>query len=302
MKVIKPVLISDAQLISSTVPEPDTGEVAWVSGTTYTTGDLRYRATTHRFYRRLTSSAGTTPPEIDYVNWIESHPTNRWAMFDQSISTQTVETVSPLTVVVAPGKLCNSLAIIGVVGVSALVEVRDGLAGPVVYSRTISLERSVCADWYGYFFEPFSQKTSVVLTDLPPYGNAHITVSISGGGAVACGGLVLGTANYIGAAQFGAAAGIRDYSRKDVDIATGAVRLEVRKFAKMMRAQLQLPGGSVNAVHQVLTDLRATACVWIGDDSGDIEPLSVFGFYRDFQLSVSYPTVSYYSLEIEGMA
>jgi hypothetical protein len=51
----------------------------------------------------------------------------------------------------------------------------------------------------------------------------------------------------------------------------------------------------------MLTELRATPCMWVGDDSSDLEPLLVFGYYKDFSLTVSFPKRSIYSLEIEGM-
>lgn len=299
MKVIKPIAVIDALLISSTVAEPAAGETAWVSGTTYALGDLRIRTSTHRVYKRLVAGAGTTPPESDSVNWQDVAPTNRWAMFDQLINTQTSGT-SPLTVTLAPG-LVNSLALIELVGTQAAITVTDGAAGPTVYSRTISLEASVVADWYTYFFEPFSQRGTLVLTDLPPYASARVTVSITGAGTVKCGGFIVGSAYDLGDSLYGASAGIRDYSRKQVDATTGAVTLEQRKFARIMRARMQTSPGAAGVIQTLLSGLRATPCVWVGDDGAGIEPLTVFGFYKDFSLDVAFANAHFYSLEIEGM-
>jgi hypothetical protein len=304
MKVIKPALITAAMLVSSTVAEPSGGDpAAWSAVTAYAVGDLAWRATTHRIYKRLVAGTTATLPEADLTgaapNWLDYAPTNRWAMFDDETGSHS-SVASPLTVAVEPG-ICNSLALIELVGASVTITMTDGAAGPTVYSTTVDLSLSVVADWYAYFFEPFRQRGTVVLTDLPPYLAGRITVTLTGVGTVKCGGLIVGTQYAVGRTEYGASAGIRDYSRKLTDEATGVTTLEKRRFAKIMRANLRLQAGAVNAVQTLLTELRATPCVWIGDDDGGIEPLTVFGWFKDFSLTVSYPTVHHYSLEIEGM-
>jgi hypothetical protein len=171
-----------------------------------------------------------------------------------------------------------------------------------VYTRTVDLSLSIVADWYAYFFEPFRTRGLVLLTDLPPYATGRITVTLTGSGTLSLGGLVVGTKYTIGSTQYGATAGIRDYSRKVTDPDTGVTTLERRRYAKIMRAQVQLSASAVNAAHTLLTELRATPCVWVGDNGADIEPLILFGWAKDFSLSVSYPGINFYSLEIEGMS
>ena len=307
MKVIKPTPVTDAMLISSTVAEPSGSDPAvWNAGTAYALGDFAYRAGTHRVYKRLVAGTTATLPELDLQavapalpNWADHAPTNRWAMFDDETGSASTG-ASPLTVVLDPG-IVNSLALLELVGSSVTITMTDGPGGATVYTRTIDLSLSVVTDWYAYFFEPFRQRGTVILRDLPPYLAGRITVTLTGTGTLKMGGLVVGTQYDIGATQYGASAGIRDYSRKLTDADTGVTTLEKRRYARIMRTQLQLPSGASNAVQTLLTELRATPCVWIGDDSGDIEPLSVFGWIRDFSLTVSYPSVHFYRLEIEGM-
>ena len=54
-----------------------TGASIWVSGTTYSIGDVRYSPTNQRVYRRKTAGAGTTDPSADSTNWslIDTAPT-----------------------------------------------------------------------------------------------------------------------------------------------------------------------------------------------------------------------------------
>jgi hypothetical protein len=294
MKVVKPVTIADAQFVSSTAPEAD--YAAYAAGTDYAVGARVIYL--HQVWESVqTPNVGHTPG-TDALYWAPIAPTNRWAMFDTEISTQTA-LASPLTVVIKPG-LVNSLALFGLEGATLDVTVRDGLAGPVVYSRTKALDGTIIADWYQYFFEPSVQLGEVVLTDLPPYGDAHITVSISAAGTVKCGDMTVGTVYVLGDTQLGASAGIIDYSRKDTS-AAGVTTLVKRKFSKRMSAQLMLDNVQMNKVQRVLSDLRATACAWIGSDVTGYEPLTIFGFYRDFSIDVAYPATSFCNLEIEGL-
>ena len=299
MRVTDPITITDAMLISSTVPEPDTGETEWSHLIDYVVNDVVMRASLHKKYRCKAPIKSDTPPESDTDNWAYIGGTNKWAMFDDT-SAATVETTSPLTAVIAPG-ICNSLAILGIAGQELTITITDGAGGPTVYTRTIELDTSVVTDWSQYFFEPFTTRQVVVLNDLPPYPNARITISLSGSGAVSIAHAIVGTVYDLGATLYGATAGIRDYSRKQTDETTGVVTLERRRFAKTMRARFYLDDAAVNAVHARLEGLRATPCVWVGSDREDLEPLVIFGYIKDFSLDLQQARGSYYSLEIEGM-
>ncbi len=45
------------------------GAVAWVSGTTYVVGDVRWSPVDFKSYRRKTNGAGATDPSADGTNW-----------------------------------------------------------------------------------------------------------------------------------------------------------------------------------------------------------------------------------------
>lgn len=293
MKVITPTPITDALFASSTAPETD--HAAYNAGTTYALGDRCIRTSTHRIYESLVAGNIGNTPETSPVQWLDVAPTNRWAMFDSVVGTVTT-LASPLTVVLAPGAI-NAIALLELVGTSVTVSMTSG--GSPVYSRTVGLEGSAPADYYEYFFDPFSQRTSVVLTDLPPYADGIVTVDLTGT-TVSMGLLSVGLQSDLGEAEHGATAGITDYSLKTID-AFGNTTLTRRSYAKRTNLRLWLDKGDVNRVHRKLADLRATPCVWVGADDADLDPLTVYGFYKDFQLEIAYPTAALCSLEIEGM-
>lgn len=295
MKVVKPTAITAAMLVSTDATETYT---AWNAATAYTAGDIVLRTATQRLYQRLISGTTATAPESDTVNWLDIAPSNKWAMFDGEISTVTTKSTS-LSVVLKPGYV-NSLALFGLVGSNLAVTVRDALAGNIVYTLSQDLDGTIIADWYQYFFEPVVQLAEVVLTDLPPYGDAHITVALTGTGTVECGICLVGTFYTLGDTQYGASVGIIDYSRKETD-AFGVTTFVRRAYSKRMSAKLMLDNVQMNKVQRVLADLRATPCAWIGSDDVTYAPLVVYGFYKDFSIEVAYPAASYCSLEVEGL-
>ena len=295
MKVVKPTPITAAMLVGTTATETYT---AWNAATAYVLNDIVLRTATQRLYQRLIAGTTATAPESDTTNWLDIAPSNIWAMFDGEISTTTDRTTS-ITVVLKPGYV-NSLALFGLVGSSIDITVRDALAGAIVYTHSQTLDGTIIADWYQYFFEPVVQLGEVVLTDLPPYGDAHITVVITGTGTVECGICLVGTFYTLGDTQYGASVGIVDYSRKETD-AFGITTFVRRAYSKRMTARLMLDTVQINKVQRVLADLRATPCAWIGVDNDTYAPLVIYGFYKDFSIEIAYPTLSYCSLEVEGL-
>lgn len=295
MKVVKPTTLTAAMLVSTDAAETYS---AWNAATAYALNDIVLRTTTERLYQRLVAGTTATAPESDTVNWLDIAPSNKWAMFDGEISTATTKSTS-LTVVLKPGYV-NSLALFGLVGSNLAVTVRDALAGNIVYTLSQDLDGTIIADWYQYFFEPVVQLAEVVLTDLPPYGDAHITVVLTGTGTVECGICLVGTFYTLGDTQYGASVGIIDYSRKVTD-EFGVTTFVRRAYSKRMSAKLMLDNVQMNKVQRVLADLRATPCAWIGADDVTYAPLVVYGFYKDFSIEVAYPTASYCSLEVEGL-
>lgn len=296
MKVIKPTPITPALLASTTATET---YAEYNAGTTYALNDIVTIGATWRMYECIQGPATGQAPATSPLYWVDIGPSNKGAMFDGEISTVTSATTT-LTVVIKPG-YTNSLALFGLVGQTLTITGRNGLAGPVVYGpKAINLDGSVIADWYMYFFEPFVQLAEVVLTDLVPYLDSHITITLDGTGTVECGICLPGTFYTLGDTEFGANVSIIDYSRKNTS-AAGITSFEQRAYSKRMSARLMLDTVQINKVQRILADLRATPAAWIGTDESGFEPLTVYGFYRDFSIDVAYPTKSYCSLEVEGL-
>ncbi|RZJ20343.1 MAG: hypothetical protein EOO54_13475, partial [Haliea sp.] len=143
MKVISPVIVTDAMVLADSVAEPTltaegdgTATVAWSNATTYPEGAVVYVASTHRTYR--SAAAGnlnndplttqySTPPK-----WVDIGSTNKWRMLRADANFQTVG-ASPLAVQIAPGQRVSALAVTGIVADQVDIEMRDG-SNVVVYT------------------------------------------------------------------------------------------------------------------------------------------------------------------------
>jgi hypothetical protein len=273
---------------------------AWLVGTTYAKNAKVDHGT--NYFNSLVNSNTGNDPDTSPTFWENIGPDNKHAMFDGQVSTETTKATSPLTVTIACG-IVNSVALIGLTGSSVTISVTDNGASPPVYTRTVGLDGTIILDWYMYFFEPFVQLGEVVLTDLPPYALGRITMTLSGGGAVAIGELIVGTVYVLGAVgtEQGATVGIIDYSRKDTDPDTGVTTFTRRAYSKRMSGQFLVANNQINGVQRILADIRAVPSVFIGSELTDYAPLVVYGFYRDFSIDIAYPTQSWCRVEVEGL-
>jgi hypothetical protein len=294
MQLLKPITFQASQIVSTNAVET---YPTWSSATTYAKDAFVDYGTF--IYQSLVNSNLNKQPDISPADWLLIGPDNVHAMFDNQVSTQTTST-SPLNVTVNPGRAINSAAFINLTGTQLVVTMTDGAGGPTVYTRTENLDGSVVEDWYDYFFGEFDQKTDVVLTDLPSYINGRISMSLTGTGSVKIGLFTYGTVYTLGLTQYGASSGITDYSVKQTDD-FGNTTFVQRAYSKRMEASLFVENIQLNKTQKILTDVRATPCVWIGSQDSRFNPLIVFGFYKQFSTTINYPTYSLCSLEIEGL-
>jgi hypothetical protein len=308
MKVVIPITLDRKRtsttipyLVSSTIAEPASGEreITSLGPWGFAVGDegiladptLAADQYLHRKYRCLVAQTSSCvfPGEVGWESiWVDVGASNRWGMFDSGVSTYTISTTSGagITAVFKPG-VADTMVFLGLVGDTFSVLIKSSSGGSTIYS---SGSLTIVA---GKIY---------VLTGLATSSTAEVTVTINrASGLAECAMCIPGNVTTIGAAQYGAQAGIRDYSKKVVDETTGAITLTQGKYAKTLRVQLRADSSTYNTVSALLETLRATPVVWIGDDDATISALTVYGFYRDFSLVVDLPTAGVYSLEIEGM-
>lgn len=294
MKAIIPVEITDANLTSSSVPETD--YAAWTTGT-YALGARVVRA--HRRWESLQASNTNHPPETSPTWWVDMGPTNRWAMFDDSVGTVTSST-SSIVIVMTPG-MVSTLALLDLNADSATLEITAPGAPP--WSRTQTTQRGgqSITDWYLYFTAPIGRVSTILFEDLPQYEDAVLTLTVTSilpGGPVSIGTLAVGRAMDIGTVENGAKAGIKDFSEKTTD-QFGQTRFVERSYAKRMGLRLKIAEEAVDSVYSTLADIRAKPIVWIASRRFDC--LVVYGAWDSFEFDIQFGSYSFYSLDIIGL-
>jgi hypothetical protein len=209
--------------------------------------------------------------------------------------------IADLCVVVSPG-ICNGVAVLDVANVSSVkCEMFNG--STFVYTETQTVDDTFISDWYAYCFEPYAVLTDLIFGPLPPYPNATVKLTFtptSSGVTINCGVALYGNTVEIGNVEYGATAGITDYSRKETD-QYGITTLVERGFSKHTSYNMQITNQQLRRVFSTLAALRATPAVWIASDDYKFTPLTAFGYPKDWGINVQYADYSAVSLEIEGM-
>lgn len=295
VQIVKSTPVSPAMLVGTNVPENDYAE--WAVVTTYGKGVRVIIASQHKVYESLQAGNAGKSPLTEGLWWIEVGPTNRWKVFDLSNSTQMVS-ATDVYYEVATGTVCNALCLLNM---SGALSVRRRVIDPtfgVMYDKTTSLVSvPIESSWFAWFFGERTQQSQFIDLDLPSYPNATIRVDVTG--APVIGVLMLGQLKTIGyGVKRGVRVGIKDYSRKSRN-AWGDTVLVQGAFAKRASFALVLKNTELDNVHAVLASVRATPCLWIG-----YQPFSctiIFGFYNEFDISITYVNESDCTLDIEGL-
>lgn len=290
-------VVTGTGLIYSTVTDTTP---AYSSGTTYALGaTVRYL---NKIWQSLQATNLNHQPDTYPTWWFEVSPDNIHAAFDTSISTVSSATTE-MTFSVKIG-LIDSVALINLDASISEIAVTDFDDG-TVYTNISGLTGGTVYDWYQYFFyDPLLRRTQVVYSGIPPYANAVVTVRLRApvGTEVSVAQAIFGSLSSLGKSQYGASAGIVDYSVKNTD-EFGVTTFVKRAFSKRLNVQFNLDNTDLNRVQSYLYSIRATPAVWVAStDTKFEEALVVYGFYRDFTTEISYPTHSQCSIEIEGLS
>lgn len=299
--VVSPLAITDAMLTASNVAETD--YPVWSSGTTYALAArvILTSSGTHKIYESLQATNTNHAPATSPLWWIEVSPTNRWCAFDTAVSTQTKQATS-ITYSITPGQAVNTIAALNIAGATSLtVTMTSALAGgATVYTKTVDLSSvPIAPEWWAWFYGAKTAPTQCILNDLPSYSDCVINFSLSGTSSLAVGVIMIGSQRAFGVGiQFGARVGIQDYSRKEKNDFGDTVLVQ-RAYARRANFDIQVARAEVDSFQNFLSEVRASPCLWIG--STVYESTTVFGFYKNFDILISYPEHADCSLELEGL-
>jgi len=267
------------------------------SGTTYAVDQIVISTTTHHEYQSLANS-NVGHSLSDATWWLDLGSNNRWRMFDQSNTSQTTNYGEIEVALTITGR-ADAVSLLNINATTVHV-VAETMADGVFYDQTFELVSDSGIDsWYEYFFEPIVRRGDLVIYDIPAYADPTITITLTQpGGTAEIATCVVGQSRDIGILVYGAKIGIQDYSRKEADD-FGNFQIVERSFAKRATFKVWMDNDKIDAVAALLAQYRAIPVVYIGVD--DFASTYIHGFYKDWNIEISFPTKSYCNFEIEGL-
>ena len=279
--------------------------VTYAADVAYALNDIVIDPVTHLTYQSLqAANTGHALAEPGSAWWIETGPSNRWAMFDERNATATEANGQIVWAVDVAGR-ADVVALLGLVGVA--VNITAMVGATEVYNQDFDLiNYAGITDYWAYCFEARTYKRDLIATNLPPYSGMQITVTLTGPATVRVANCIVGKARTLGATAFGMRLGIDDFSKKGVDD-FGRPTLIVRDSARRGFFTVYVSGesaaqcqGRVDSLIELLDDYRATVVLWIG--SPRYGASAIYGWYESFEVEVELARQSICTLSIKGIS
>lgn len=240
-------------------------------------------------------------PMVNYgagEQWLRVGATNRWRMFDNANNSQSSNTSTIAVTLHCKGRV-DSAILLNTSAATARVKMTDSIEG-TVYDETHSLVEPLGeSSWYSWLFDPVERRTELQITDMPPYLDPVIELTLTDtDNTVLCGNFVVGRVKEIGATLHGSSFSLQDYSTKETD-EFGVTQIVERDYASRGNFIIKVENVFLGRLKNLLATYRATPVVYIGSEAYD--PTIIFGIYRDVNVEISYPTVSICTLDLLGL-
>lgn len=295
MKIIRPTPVTEGRLTASDVPIDD--YPAWTSGE-YNEGDsvvvgIEAFEALETTSDEPAAGASKTPP-----SWLRLGYVNKWRMFRDGRDSKTRQD-GGIATTVTPGQVVNGLALLGLEGLSVTVTMTDPVEG-IVYQRTEQITDISVNNWYDWHFLPYDVREDFVFTDMPPYSGAEINVAVNTSNpsdTSAVGRYVIGMVRDLGCTLYGTSVRSLDFSKRERD-GFGNLTIVDRRKIPLVDYRVSVDTPLVDSVKRELDQIANDETVFIG--SAEFGSTIVFGFYRDFDITISNYAISDATLEVEG--
>ena len=206
-------------LVSSNVAE-ETGYPVWDSSTTYNKDDivlvqnLEPNGITKIFKSLADNNTGNYPPE-NPGKWQDLGATNKWKMFDNYVTSQTVNE-NEIDVVVTGISGADSICLFRIYAGRCHIKITDENDNTVI-EKDISLLQNTSSCWSDYFFGDIILRDSLKVSIPFTASSWKIEIKLYNSPTVKCGHVIIGKSKNLGCTLFGVNAGILDYSKKETN-------------------------------------------------------------------------------------
>lgn len=244
------------------------------------------------------SNIPVNDPALSPTIWYPLGRVNQDKMFDAYTNTETIS--SGDIVLEIQSSDADTIALFGLYASSVKVEVVNNLTLETIYNKIEELEVFEIADWYEWTRDERIYKKDFY-TQLPMFFDATITLTIkSRDSLVKCSHFAIGKSKNLGCTQWGATVSRRSNITKERS-KDGHIYLSQGISWKRMSVPVRVPTNNIDVIENRLGEIDGIPTLFIGDDREDnLKSMLVFGFFREFDISIGIARGSY-TLEIEGV-
>jgi hypothetical protein len=295
--LLLPTPIKTANILSSNVLDNEYQD--WVAGSYNLGMRVHKHAGDLHYVFESTINNNTLEPDMTQElanNWARVGITNKFELFDPSISTQTVYPEYIQYTLQNIGRY-NTLFLGNISAASVSVEQKDSF-GTVIYAKTVNLIPNISAPtWFAYRYGSRARARELFLEGFSINANTTLKVTINNPGAdVKIGILLLGVNKYFGNTQYGASFEIKDYSYVTID-KWGATKAIEAVYGRNASMDVHVDIGKETNFANILADYRAKFVLLRG--AKDRAWLTSYGICK-FKGIVTWSTVSIFNITIEG--
>lgn len=295
--LLLPFKIKEANIVSTNVLDNEYPN--WVAGT-YSLGQRVHvvLADLHYIYES-TINGNTAAPDISVQsanNWVRVAETNKFKLFDPSISTKT-EYPEFIEYTLQNIGRYNTLYFGNIEASSIEVTIKDSLDA-VIYSNTVNLVPNISqSSWFSYRYGTRARQRELYLDGLPINSNTKLTFKIINSGLVAkVGVIIVGVNSYFGNSAYGANFGIKDFSYVASDDFGNTIAVE-RVYGRSVELTIHIEKTRETYFANKLTDFRAKFVLYRGAKNRTW--LTSYGLCK-WRAVIPYETETIFNLTIEG--
>lgn len=271
---------------------------AWSADTTYALNE-EIIDTDRIVWRSMLDGNLGNDPSTTTGKWQNRGVENRLAMFDGSLGTATQDD-DEIVVTVTPARVVTDLQLLGVRGYDVQVTMTDPVHGPLYDSGAIVMLRPSGLSHWGYFFNPIEFEPRLLISGLPAFTNASITVRIRNPGAqVRCAEMILGRSVWLGDTYWRPSIGYDEWGTKERDPWGGWKVSPTGTYSDRMQLQVLVRGTAYERTRELILPYRRTPVLWMG--ARGINALTIYGYITRFEQILTSHGNSDCALTIEGL-
>lgn len=273
------VMLIDVDRTLMTTNVPASTLLPWNAGTTYALNAEVIDTTTRVVYRSMVAG-NTGNPTSDSTKWQDRGVENRYALVDGSLGTIT-SNPDLIEIVYPPGQVVSDVAFFNLKAHAVQVLMHQD-AELLFDSEDVAAMKPSGNSHWGYFFEPLEGEDRLLVSGLPAYTQATLTIRIKApGGIASCGVVAFGRMVWLGNTYWRPTISFDEWGEKSRDKWGGWMVTQDAPYSDRMELQVLVEGQQYQRTKQRVLQVRGTPVVWVG--ALGMSSMMVYGYIESFR-------------------